>query len=204
MPRRSLVGGLAGPLPLFAALALLVLVSFGARGAAPQAKAIEEVRRSYAQCGGIRDRVTPVVLHKEIPRGTEEAPWQRSDRAAPERAQRTMSVFAVNGMVRFALDEVNAVSGDWRQTIEHCFRADGSVAFVFSTLRTFYGNVAVEDRLYFDPRGKNFHKLRRVSDLGTGKPVKRGKGGFMDQKPELFGSSDELLRAVGREKVFPR
>jgi hypothetical protein len=76
------------------------------------------------------------------------------------------------------------------------------VAFVLSVLRTFQGNVQVEDRVYFNAAGQRIRTLRQVSDLKTNKPLKPGEASFMDRKPQLYLRADELVRVLGRENVF--
>jgi hypothetical protein len=194
-------------LSLAASLQLAALVSFAghasAQGAAPADAAIAEVRRIYAQCREVQKQPA-IELHQ---RRTGEPPvrtWQREEPPEDERSGRKMALFASGGVVRFAIEEVEGRSGDWEQTVEHCFRADGSVAFVLAVLRTFQGNVQVEDRMYFNPGGERIRTLRQVSDLKTNKPLKPREASFMERKPQLYPSAEELLRAVGRDNVFPR
>jgi hypothetical protein len=194
-----------GVIPMLRALAFCIL-AFSAgwcAGASPQASAIEEVRNAYAQCSAVQKQARPVELYERSSGRPSVESWQRERPPEEERSGRAMTLFLADGTLRMALERVNAPSGDWRQSIRHCFRSDGSLAFVFSVLRTFHGNVQVQDRLYFNPRGESIRKLRRVSDLSTGKPIKAEEGSFMEQEVQLFRSADDLLRALGREVVFP-
>ena len=139
-----------------------LLVTLGPRWADAQgAPAIEEVRRAYAQCREIQGRATSIDVY-ETRASTPAAPrWQRGRPPEGEGSGRAMSLYTADGTIRMAFEKIDALSGDWRQRIQHCFRADGSLAFVFSVLRTFQGDVQVEDRLYFDPQGKRIRTNRR-------------------------------------------
>jgi hypothetical protein len=193
-------------LSLAASLHFGVMLPFGghasAQGAGPADAAIAEVRRAYAQCREVQ-KPPAIELHQ---RRTGEPPvriWQRQEPPEDEQAGGKMALFTANGVVRSTIEEVEGRSGDWQQIVEHCFRADGSVAFVLSVLRTFQGNVAVEDRMYFNPHGERIRTLRQVSDLKTNKRLNPREANFMDRKPQLYRSVEELLRVVGRKNVFP-
>jgi len=194
---RRLIGAPTIGLVVALLAAALADVRADAPGASPPAQAIEEVRRAYAQCRQIQKQATPVELYQRRSGNPEVRAWQRELPAEAERTGRTMKLFTAGGTLRASVAEVEAPSGDWQQTIEHCFRSDGSVAFVLTVLRTFHGDVQVEDRLYFNPRGERIRTLRNVSDLKTGKPVKPDEASFISPKPQLFRTADELLKTVG-------
>ncbi len=60
-------------------------------------------------------------------------------------------------------------SGDWVNYVYHYFRADGSLAKVESDFRTFYGDLIVEQEMYFSAAGKQLKKATRYRDLKTKK-----------------------------------
>jgi hypothetical protein len=60
-------------------------------------------------------------------------------------------------------------SGDWVNYIYHYFRADGSLAKVESDFRSFYGDLIVEQSIYFDTKGKQLKKTTNYRDLKTKK-----------------------------------
>lgn len=196
--------GLLASIVLIAALlASLADWNAGASAASPPDAAVEEVRRAYAACRDIRKHATAVQVYQRRSGNPPVRRWERARPPDPEGTGRAMSLFTVERTVRAAIEEVDPRSGDWRQTVEHCFRPDGSVAFVLAVLRTFQGNVQVEDRMYFNPAGERIRTLRRVSDLTTEKPLKRDEASFMGRKPTIYRSVNELLRTVGRDVVFP-
>jgi hypothetical protein len=170
--------------------------------APPADAAIAEVRRAFAQCREVQKQAPAIELYQRRAGEPPVRTWQRNEPTEDEQGGRKMEVFARNGVLRSAIEEVEGRSGDWQQTVEHCFRPDGSVAFVLSVLRTFQGNVQVEDRVYFNAAGQRIRTLRQVSDLKTNKPLKPGEASFMDRKPQLYLRADELVRVLGRENVF--
>ena len=177
--------------------ALLSAARADAPGASMPVQAIDEVRRAYAQCREVQKQASAIDLYQRRAGTPAVRTWQREPPPEAERTGRTMKLFTASGALRTAVEDVAAPSGDWRQTIEHCFRRDGSVAFVLTVLRTFHGDVQVEDRLYFNPGGERIRTLRNVSDLKTGKPVKPDEASFISPKLQVFRTADELLKAVG-------
>jgi hypothetical protein len=82
-------------------------------------------------------------------------------------------------------------SGDWCHFVEYCFRADGTLARLNSTLNTFNavdkdpekdGNGASRQRdRYFDASGKQIKVRKRVLDLKTKRPSPTLQ--VMDEEP---------------------
>lgn len=66
-------------------------------------------------------------------------------------------------------------SGDWTEYVFHNFRADGSLAFVQSEMRTFNGDLIIVQDLYFDRRGRLLERSIKYRDLQTEKPIKPTK-----------------------------
>ena len=60
-------------------------------------------------------------------------------------------------------------SGDWVNYVYHYFRPDGSLAKVESDFRTFYGDLIVEQEVYYNAGGKQLKKAVRYRDLKTRK-----------------------------------
>ena len=96
-------------------------------------------------------------------------------------------VWRQNGKIAAANFTRSSPSGDWVHYIYHYFRPDGSLAKVESELRTFYGNLIVEQDLYFDRRGRVLKQTRRFLDLQTQKPKK-------PEKEFLEGNADFVRR----------
>jgi hypothetical protein len=62
-----------------------------------------------------------------------------------------------------------SASGDWVHYIYHYFREDGTLAKVETDLRSFYGDIIVEQEFYYDKNGKQLKKSVRYRDLKTKK-----------------------------------
>lgn len=62
-----------------------------------------------------------------------------------------------------------SASGDWVHYIYHYFREDGTLAKVESDLRSFYGDIIVEQQFYYDKNGRQLKKVVRYRDLKTKK-----------------------------------
>ncbi len=85
-------------------------------------------------------------------------------------------------------------------TVRYCFRPNGTLAFMHTTLGTFYadpGPVRVERRLYFDGRGQKFRETEQVYDTKN-KLVKRLYGGFALQFERVFLTSNKMRAFFGR------
>ncbi len=163
-----------------------------------------EVRKTFSDCKALRDQTSTrrISLAKVSGNETEVGSWQRSSPRDNETSNSTMIIFISDQKLRAADLDLKAPSGDWQQTTSYCFRSDGTLAFVLSILRTFHGNMRVEDRYYFDQTGKTIRLVRSVFDLFTNKPVDADEGSFMDRKPPIFLSVKVLVEEVGHSNVF--
>jgi hypothetical protein len=65
-------------------------------------------------------------------------------------------------------------SGDWTRYVYSYYRPDGTLSRADIDYRTFYGDLMVLQKYYFDPAGKVIKKTTSVLDLMTKKPKKRG------------------------------
>ncbi|MEP6652089.1 MAG: hypothetical protein ABJA82_01955 [Myxococcales bacterium] len=91
-------------------------------------------------------------------------------------------------------------SGDWFHFVEYCFRTDGSLARVNSTLNTFnavdkdsekdVNGASRERERYFDPSGKQIKVNRRVLDLQTKKPTSSLQ--IMDDQEPIYRNATAL------------
>jgi hypothetical protein len=93
---------------------------------------------------------------------------------------------------------LSSASGDWFHFVEYCFRADGTLARLNSTLNTFnavypekddVGATRERDR-YFDARGKQIKVTKRVLDLKTKRPAPTIQ--FMDDKEPIYKTAAAL------------
>ena len=168
---------------------------------------ILEVKKTFACCQELRGKADTkgLSLFRVARNATEAGRWQSSGPEGDnEVAYSKMTIFVTNKKIHAADLYEKTPSGDWQQTTSYCYRPDGTLAFVWSVLRTFYGNVSVEDRLYFNRAGKNIRSLQYVSDLVTNKRVNTEDRGFMDRKPHIFPSTQAIIDEVGRMNVFPQ
>jgi len=63
-------------------------------------------------------------------------------------------------------------SGDWVLYATYCFRADGSLARIQSTLDTFHGHVTAEREWLFSSNGKQLQSAESFKDLKSQVPKK--------------------------------
>ena len=87
-------------------------------------------------------------------------------------------------------------SGDWAQYVYHNFRADGSLAFVQSEMRTFNGDLIVVQDFYFDRAGRLLKKSIKYRDLQTNKPIKPTKE-FLETKGD-FSNDVEYYKKTSK------
>lgn len=81
-------------------------------------------------------------------------------------------------------------SGDWYHYVDYCYRADGSLAWMESDLRTFYGNVRRVRVRRFDVRGQVVASVLRVFDLITDEPADAAS--FSDRDDPIHRTFTEL------------
>ena len=82
-------------------------------------------------------------------------------------------------------------SGDWVHYANYCFRPDGSLALLKSTLNTFYGEMSVQRETLFSANGTVLDSSTRYSDLRTREP-KKPPAGFRDEIAPIYRSVLEL------------
>lgn len=71
-------------------------------------------------------------------------------------------------------------SGDWAKYVNHCFRADGSLAKVSIDYRTFYGDFILLKDMYFSTAGRLLKVKSKTLDLTTHEPKKVGRD-YLDE-----------------------
>jgi len=84
-------------------------------------------------------------------------------------------------------------SGDWEHFVDYCFRANGTLATVESTLTTFFaanGPVLRIRKHRFDEKGKELWVRTSVYDPKTREPLKNAQ--FADQDEEIFEARADL------------
>lgn len=113
------------------------------------------------------------------------------DNAAP---LTTATVFLANGVVSSALFSEVSQSGDWSLYTDMYYREDSTLAFAYIELRTFYGEVRTETRLYYARNGIVVRQIDRVFDLYSGEPVDRE---YMRVEPVICHSTAVLSSFLG-------
>ncbi len=97
----------------------------------------------------------------------------------------TLRIFRNHDRVSSILLEETTPSGDWVHTTEYYFYENNEIAFVYSTLSTFYGNVRVEKRFYYDDSFRKIRELKSIYDLQTNRELKDRDNDFMDKKVHI-------------------
>ncbi|MEH6727881.1 MAG: hypothetical protein V7703_17155, partial [Hyphomicrobiales bacterium] len=185
------------------AIALMVLCT-GKQAIAETSPTIAEIRERYQVCRQLRADETGLQKYYGVYTDLEKQDRPVWYRQAPTEGT-TLSELQLfsdaDDRTGFAELMETTPSGDWSKATEYCFRSDGSLAFVFSVLRTFYGNVRVEYRLYFDKQGKQVREIKRIFDLNSGKRLPDNKSDFAEQETKLFKSARELHDELALSKA---
>lgn len=100
------------------------------------------------------------------------------------------TAYRVGDKVSFVKMVIATPSGDWALYPEYYFRTDGSLAFVFSDLRTSHGDVREERRIYFNQTGVRIRETTSLFDLDSGKPIKTDN--YEKRELKLYRSVKEL------------
>ena len=151
---------------------------------------LDEVRAAYAACRSFAAHGPTRTLERPY-----DGTWKRD--STLERGE-----FASLWMDGRTIRVANLSTGgeDNSITVRSCFRPNGRLAFMHTTLGTFYadpGPVRVERRLYFDLRGHKFLETEQVYDTNN-KPVHRACGGFALAFERVFLTSAKMRAFFGR------
>lgn len=94
------------------------------------------------------------------------------------------------------IEQSDGAAGDWSRHAEYYFRPAGSLAFFYSELRTIYGGVREERRLYFDGAGKRLRESRAVFDLHSGKPAPAKHESYQRNDAPIYRSVAALMAGL--------
>ncbi|WP_125250370.1 hypothetical protein [Leptospira wolffii] len=110
--------------------------------------------------------------------------WERFDKNSQKENDilSLIRIFSKDDKVSSVLMEENTPSGDWTCTTEYYFYENGKIAFVHSILSTFYGNVRVEKRFYYNDSFRRIRELKSIYDLQTNRELKDRSNDFIDRK----------------------
>lgn len=194
-------GGEFSPFVLpFVIIAMAISLPIAANAASSTPQIITEIRERYKTCRQLRDEKTGFKRMYGVFKNLtdQERPvWHLSP---PEDGMVLLEIVlysAPGQQTGFAELAEFTPSGDWSKLSEYCFRNDGSVAFIFSDYRTFFGDVRVEDRLYYDSYGHQVRNTRRIFDLETGERLPDDMTNFMDRETLIFFNVEELATELG-------
>jgi len=126
--------------------------------------------------------------------------WQRVTSrndfdSAAKNGNSTASVWIRNGAVAFVDAIFQNQFGDSKQSVEYCFRPDGTLAQLHSDLKSFHGGLRVVREIVFDDAGKPIVKTTQSFDLESGKP-KKIPPDFWDFPPPIFLHVSDLPFAI--------
>ena len=155
-----------------------------------------EVQARYAECNAL-EKGSKIYEFQQVLVDNDFGPWQKADPKA-DAVYGFMRVHALGARVRSLMVNQGTPSGDWDSVTSYCFRADGSLAFRFQNLHTFYNDsghaVEAQIRMYFSPNGKSFKTLETTIDLETKKTIKTD---YMGMAPPDFLNSSAVIKEVG-------
>jgi hypothetical protein len=182
----------------------LILASFALiSGTLAQTDPTREVQARYAECNALEKIGKPLEFQR-AQEGNDLSAWEK--RKPRDDIYELMRVHLASNRVRSVRLEQTSASGDWNSLTTYCFRADGTLAFKFQTLRTFYHDevpglsvLEVELRSYFSPNGKNFKNLEKQRNGVGNKPVKTT---YMRSGGPDFPTSSSIVKEIGK-KLLP-
>ena len=155
-----------------------------------------EVRARYAECNALEKR-SKVYEFQRLLVGNGLGPWQKTDPKAGD-VFSAMKVHVSASRIRSVMVDQGTPSGDWNSVTSYCFRADGTLAFRFQNLHTFYNDsghaVEAQIRMYFSPNGKSFKTLETTIDLETKKTIKTS---YMGMAPPDFLNASAVIKEIG-------
>ena len=155
-----------------------------------------EVQARYAECNAL-EKGSKIYEFQQVLVDNDFGPWQKADLKA-DAVYGFMRVHALGARVRSLMVNQGTPSGDWDSVTSYCFRADGSLAFRFQNLHTFYNSsgdpIEVQIRSYFSPNGKNFKTRETIINLSTKKNIKTN---YMGMAPPDFPSSNSVVKKIG-------
>jgi hypothetical protein len=163
-----------------------------------QTNPTREVEARYAECNALEKIGKPFEFQRAQV-GNDLGAWEKSK--PKENIYEHMRVHLASNRVRSVRLEQTSASDDWFSVTTYCFRANGTLAFKFQTLRTVnhdnvpgLGRLDMELRSFFAPNGKNFKNLEKMRDALSKKPVKTT---YMHSGGPDFPTSSSVIKAVG-------
>lgn len=183
---------------IFLSFLFCLIFAFGAFTQSSKTAEIRTIDRYVKQLNAYTKQFKgPHVVFADVSQ-TEKPKWKRfaSDKAL-EKFRESSETYTIayvwrkNGTIVTANFTMFSESGDWAHYVFHYFRADGSLAKIEADLRTFYGDISVQQDFYFDTSGRLLRKRTRYRDLKTNKP-KKAPIDFFDDEVRIYKSVKKL------------
>lgn len=111
--------------------------------------------------------------------------------AAANNGNSTASVWMRNAKVEFVEAVFRNQFGDSTQSVQYCFRPDGTLAQLHSELKSFHSDLRVVREIEFNDAGKQILKTTQSFNLTSGQPQKIPMD-FWDFPPPVFAHVSEL------------
>jgi hypothetical protein len=111
--------------------------------------------------------------------------------AAANNGNSTASVWMRNGKVELVEAVFRNQFGDSTQSVQYCFRPDGTLAQLHSELKSFHSDLRVVREFEFDDAGKQILKTSQSFNLTMGQPQKIPVD-FWDFPPPVFARVSDL------------
>lgn len=162
--------------PIFAVL--LIHPSFAMRGDSDADKSTVKEAEQY--CHGIStlSKQPKVLVFADTAKGVE-SQWRQFGSQASlieglgDQTPRAVALVSRRkGRIVEANFTFQSESNDWAKYSNHCFRPDGTLAMIRSTLNTFHGNVTQVLVAIYSKSGKLVDKKTTYFELNTQKPKK--------------------------------
>ena len=132
------------------------------------------------------------VAEAEVPKWEKFANDTSLSNALGERTPSAVAlVWFRNGKIVEANFSFQSESNDWAKYSDHCFRPDGTLALVRSTLKTFHGSASEITLSIYDKRGSVIKTTVEYRDLNTGRPARRPDD-FQEEKTPVYTKTSDL------------
>ena len=185
----------------FAAIAVIPFLFSLALAQAGEIAKIDAIQRNVERMAKLR----PDLIFADVAGESSTAgDWKKfSSEKALEAHRETSETYSIayawrsGGKVAGVTFTLFSPSGDWTKYVHSYYRPDGSLAKSKVDYRTFYGDLIVEQDIYFNKAGKVIKQRDRVLDLTTHKPKKIGP----DMREHVASMKKEIDHHMSTSKL---